>query len=78
MERPGPLHPQQEPERDQSDHRLQEDARQGGERSPPAPSETPPDPGPDTSAECGEVGIKDGGEDCGTEAGVDRGKLLSR
>ncbi|XP_070762160.1 cilia- and flagella-associated protein 337-like [Enoplosus armatus] len=78
LERPGPLHPQQEPERDQRDQGGQVDTRQGGKRSPPAPSETPPHPGPNTSAEGGEVGIKDEGEDCGTKAGVDRRKPLSR
>ncbi|XP_070685843.1 cilia- and flagella-associated protein 337-like [Pempheris klunzingeri] len=62
LKRPVPLHPQQEPERDQSEHGGQEDTRQGGRRSPPAPSEAPPDPGPDTSAEGGDVGIKDEGE----------------
>ncbi|XP_037631976.1 WD repeat-containing protein 49-like isoform X1 [Sebastes umbrosus] len=66
LERPGPPHPQQEPERNQRD--------QGGKRSAPAPSETLPDPGPDTSAEDGEVGIKDEAEDCGMDAGVDRRK----
>ncbi|XP_035536326.1 WD repeat-containing protein 49-like [Morone saxatilis] len=70
----GPLHPQQEQERDQGDHRVQEDTRQGGKRSPQAPSGTPPDPAADTSGERGEVGVKDEGEDCG----VDRRQPLSR
>ncbi|XP_075956666.1 cilia- and flagella-associated protein 337-like [Anarhichas minor] len=73
LERPGHLHPQREPERNQRDQ-----GGQGGKRSPPAPSETLPDPGPDTSAEGGEVGIKDQGEDFGSDAGVDRKKHLSR
>ncbi|XP_031716832.1 WD repeat-containing protein 49, partial [Anarrhichthys ocellatus] len=73
LERPGHLHPQWEPERNQRDQ-----GGQGGKRSPPAPSETLPDPGPDTSAEGGEVGIKDQGEDFGSDAGVERNKHLSR
>ncbi|XP_068571471.1 cilia- and flagella-associated protein 337-like isoform X2 [Cebidichthys violaceus] len=73
LERPGHLHPQREPERNQRDQ-----GGQGGKRSPPAPSETLPDPGPDTSAEGGEVGIKDEGEDFGMDAGVDGRKHLSR
>ncbi|KAM9359133.1 cilia- and flagella-associated protein 337-like [Symphorus nematophorus] len=39
-----PLHPQQEPELDRGDHEGQEDTRQGGTGSPPAPSETLSDP----------------------------------
>ncbi|XP_049432151.1 WD repeat-containing protein 49-like [Epinephelus fuscoguttatus] len=49
LERPAPLHPQQEPERNQRDQ-----GGQGRERTPPVPSETLPDLGPDTPAEGGE------------------------
>ncbi|XP_042270251.1 WD repeat-containing protein 49-like [Thunnus maccoyii] len=59
LERPGRLHPQQETEQQQRDHKGQGDPKQGGERSPPAPSETYADPDPDTSAESEEVGMKD-------------------
>ncbi|XP_054455537.1 WD repeat-containing protein 49-like [Anoplopoma fimbria] len=69
LERPGHLRPQQEPERNQRD-------QEGGKRSPPAPGETLPDPGPDTSAEGGGMGIKEEGEDCGTDAGVDGRKTF--
>ncbi|KAA8593927.1 hypothetical protein FQN60_004761, partial [Etheostoma spectabile] len=58
LERPGPLHQQQEPERNQKD--------QGGRMSPPAPRET----GPDASAAGGEVGIKDQQDQ--TDARVDK------
>uniref|UniRef100_UPI0037E78F68 cilia- and flagella-associated protein 337-like n=1 Tax=Semicossyphus pulcher TaxID=241346 RepID=UPI0037E78F68 len=73
LDRPGPLHPQQGPERDQRDHN-EDETRQRWRRSPPAPSETPLDPGSDTSAEGGEVGLEDEGEDCGKEASVERRK----
>ncbi|XP_010785611.1 WD repeat-containing protein 49-like [Notothenia coriiceps] len=65
LERTGPLHPQQEAER--------KPREEGGERSPP--NETLPDPG--TSAGGGEGGVKDEGEDCGSNAGDSR-KHLSR
>ncbi|XP_068441993.1 cilia- and flagella-associated protein 337-like [Clinocottus analis] len=70
LERPGHLQPQQEAERDQGG--------QAGMRSPPSPSKTLPDPGPNTAAEGGEVGIKEQGEDYGAAAGVDRRKHLTR
>ncbi|KAK2847046.1 hypothetical protein Q5P01_010045 [Channa striata] len=78
FERPGPLHPQQEPEQDQADHRGQKDAEQEGRKSPPAPSETLVDPGRDTSAEGGEAGIKDEQEDSWTETEVGGRQLLSK
>ncbi|XP_026229694.1 WD repeat-containing protein 49 [Anabas testudineus] len=40
LERPGPLHSQQEPALDQADHRGLENTREGGEKSPLAPSGT--------------------------------------
>ncbi|XP_039985937.1 WD repeat-containing protein 49-like [Xiphias gladius] len=64
LERPGPLHPQQEPEQGQRVHGGQEDTRH--------PSETLSDPGRNTSAEGGEVGIKDEDEDRGTETHLAR------
>ncbi|XP_035860469.1 WD repeat-containing protein 49-like [Sander lucioperca] len=69
LERPGPLHQQQEPEWNQKDQ-----GGQGRRMSPQAPRETLPDPGPDTSAAGGEVGIKDQEEHCAMDTGVDEKK----
>ncbi|KAM7413363.1 hypothetical protein PAMA_020652 [Pampus argenteus] len=72
LETPGCLHTQQEADGQQRAHNGQIDTTQGGERSPPAPSETYADPDPDTSAEGEEVRMKD------EEAGVNRREPLSR
>ncbi|KAM7399514.1 hypothetical protein PAMP_018781 [Pampus punctatissimus] len=53
LETPKCLHPQQEADGQQRAHKGQGDTKQGGERSPSAPSEMYADPHPDTSAEEG-------------------------
>ncbi|XP_008283747.1 WD repeat-containing protein 49 [Stegastes partitus] len=69
LERPGPLQPQREPERDHSDHGGRENTRLEGKRSPAALGESNTDPGHDSAAEEGGVRIKD--EDSRRKAEVD-------